>query len=615
MPFPVTVSAVTQSAEAPGKYGPFLIGSDRYEILVLPVLVDAPSNSYQSYFSVYKSSDGGTTWVEVFAGSRPQAGIGTIGPLATPYTCAQSQTDSTKILVFYVNSSSNFLGILEFDTSAGWNTGLSDSPWQLFTQFPFISAAHRAFDNTMLAVSTQGVFEDSSGETHFFPQAIVYDVAGDSWGTPFDLGYSDYASVIGWHQVPCGIALDSDGVAHVFSQQVTHAVQLSPKGIPTSIDFTAPWDCTSVDIALWGDGGGGGGASITQGGAGGAAGQLVTANVPVTPLSTLFAATVGTGGSAGAFNGADGGAGTGTSYLAQTATGGAGGITGGGSSGITGGGGGGDGSDTSFGAGTTGSPGVAYDGFNGGANGGQGGNPGPLGSGSGGTGGSYFDLPLSFADVGGGGQQPGGGGGGGASNGANGADGGAGGAGEASASYQPTQGSTYNSRLWQQAVNADNSLGTLAAIDDGEFPIQSFEDNVVLMPFDCAAGTGFVVITFSGAYNTVGNSKVEAMRGDNADPISFTGQLVNAGSVSIEPSPAIAVDSLGKVFCAYKKITSLPNANFVYRKDDGTGFGSEQSFGLYADPFCRVQIAAFSDTPELTFGTSGNAFAQWLAPT
>ena len=127
------------------------------------------------------------------------------------------------------------------------------------------------------------------------------------------------------------------------------------------------------------------------------------------------------------------------------------------------------------------------------------------------------------------------------------------------------------------------------------------------MPFDCVGGesedsppVGAIVISFSGANNTSGYDKVEVMQGEGTDPVTFSSQLITTGN-SQDSSPCIAIEGSGNVFCAYKKISGT--TTFVYREDSGSGFGSEQTFGAFNDPFGRIQVAAFGAAPEITFGT------------
>lgn len=628
MAFPVTVSTVTQSAEGPGKYGPYLVGTNRYEIL-LTLVLDSGSGFYQPYLSAYKSTDLGATWNEVAAGSRPAAGneVATIYQV-TPYTCCQSQTDPTKIFTIYVNPSSGQIGIIAFDaTGDTWGSPLSSSGVNLLLTPPiqsssgfiggngFIVAIHRSASNDVLLAFPQSNYTDASDEIHWYPQVVSYDVAGNAWGTPFDVSYNDYATVIGWTQVPCGFVLDSGGVAHLFTQQVTHTVPAAVQSI--SVGQTVPWYGGTADVDVWGGGGGGAGASDLWAGGGGGAGAYANGSVALTPLSTITG-TIGTGGPGGTYDSALGGAGsdgTGTSVLTVSAGGGAGapiaGVPGGnGGSGFVvtsdgGGGGGGGGTDNAYGSGGVGGDGIIYDGTPDDPNGGDGGTYGAgAAGGSGGAGGTY--NPVDFpSGGGGGGAQPGGGGGGGARAG----NGGDGGPGDCSITYTAVQGTVYNSRLWQQAINADNTLGTLSEISDGEFPIQSFECVLTLMPFDCAAGPSGVSIAFSGAYNTTGYSDIEVMSGANADPISFSGTSFSTGG-SVEPSPAVAIDSGGKTYCAYKQATSGAACTFLYR-DSGSSFGTSSSFGSFADSFCRLQVGAFGPIPEITFGVPTIAAAEF----
>lgn len=622
MSFPVTVSSVTQSAEAPGRYGPFLIGTNRYEILITPIETDIPDGFWTPFFSALKSTDAGATWNEVDSADRP-AGNETVGyGQPTPYCCCQSKTDPTKIFVFFTDPGSGQITTVIFDASVDlWGSILSDAPFSLLDGFPFIAADHREADNTVVFVFPQSTFTDASNETHIYPQAVIYDVASDTWGTPFDLGFTDYATVIGWHQVPCGVVVDSSGVTRVFMQQVTHAVPLGP--LTLRIGDTVPWYGGTAEVDVWGGGGGGTGAADADAGGGGGAAAFASGSVALTPLSVITG-SVGTGGAGGAWDPAGGATtagsdGTGSSVLGVTAAGGDGaptGGTGGGNGGqgfttttLPGGGGGGGGVDGPNGIGSAGGNGVIYDGTPGDPNGGTGGSPGPgIGGGGGGGGGTYDPTNLPGGE-GGGGAQPGGGGGGGAGSGG----GGGGGDGDYSITYFAVQGTVYPSRLWQQAILSDNSLGSLDEISDGEFPIQTFENQLVLMPFDSAAAAGKVAIAFSGAVATSGYTQVEVMSGSLADPISFSGTNFTTGG-SIEPSPAVAIDSTGKIYCLYKQATSSAACSYLFR-DSSTSFATANLMGTFDDPFCRLQAGVFSSIPEITFGTPSGSEASWIAPT
>lgn len=613
--FPVVVDLVTQSAEGPGKYGPFLYNGNRYEILVN--LVSDGSGNFNPFFAAYKSTDGGLTWAEVDGAHELAAGVNQPPGRSCPYACCQSQSALNVLSVVYLHPGSGSITIGAFDCATDtWIGLLSDSGITPFLNV-FLVAAHRPLSNTILIAYPGDSFTDASSETHDITTLAVYDVAGNAWGTPFDAGYTDYATVIGWHQVPCGLVIDSDGEAHLFMQQVTHGVPLgtfsaSPGGF-------VPWYCSSCFITCLGGGGGGGAVSPLQAGGGGGAGGFSSGTAAVTPLGSFPSAIIGLGGAGGIFGvGGDGANGGSTSCGGVSASGGAGGHmdgTPGGNGGHgwttgvdAGGGGGGGSSDDLWGSGGSGDDGIIYDGTDGHQNGGNGGAIAPLGQ-IGGEGGSYLRIYTPGA-AGGGTGTGGGGGGGGAYTGggalAGDGPGGAGGDGEVGISYTATQGTVYASRLWQQAIHADNSLGSLSHIVDGDFAMQNGDCLIVLMPFDCAVTSGKVAICFSGATNTTGYHNIEVMKGMNADPISFAGQVIASGNTTVDPSPALSWSSTGNLFLV-SKVVVLPGAGFIYRTDTGSGFGAPATIGLFADPFCRIQTACFLSTPEITFAVPTQA--------
>lgn len=624
MAFPVTVSSSRSSADAPGKYGPFFVGSNRYLILSY-----YDTGAFQGYLEAWKSTDGGSTW-NMVGGEGPATAQSEGFP--APYTAAQSTIDPTKIYAFTLDPGTFQVAPVLFDASTdSWGTYLAEpSPPPSFIQIGtgqlFIIACHRTSDNAFILALPGDIYTDASSEQHQIVSFAVYDVAANSWSSWADMGYTDYASVIGWHQVPCGIVLRSDGKISLFMQQITHSVPNSSTtgSVGDGASLSIPWYVDSLFVECWGGGGGGAGGNSatpvnTAPGGGGGSGQYATGTVAVTPNTTVGPASVGAGGASdtGTGSGGDGGA---TTFLGVSAGGGSGGTIpagGGGAhdggngyndSGGFGGGGGGGGSDNADGSGTDGSDGTIYTGPPGSINGGDGGFGGSmvsdygLGQGSGGSGGSWDPTAPGFAD-GGNGNQPGGGGGGG------GYDctvSGIGGDGQVNYTWTPVQGTVYRSRLWQQVINSDNSLGTLEEISDGEFAMQAYEMPVIPMPFDCVALAGSVAIAFSGAYATTEYANIEAGRGVNADPITFTLALYSSGNsgANVNPSPALS----GNGTTAYLSYTSTPGGTptFNYREDTGSGFGAPTSFGSFADEFTRVQAGA-GPGDEITFGTPTQA--------
>jgi hypothetical protein len=640
--FPVTVDLVTSSSEAPGKYGPFLVGTNRYEILIG---VQGPDEDdlYTPYLEAYKSTDLGNTWAAQDEAGQPIGGNQSENiALGCPYTVVQSSLNPADLFIVFVNGETNDISIYHFDCSTDtWDgsilsdSGISATPAVAAIQIPVFCAVFRP-DNTILIAYSGDTYTDGSGETHGIVTLVVYDVGTNSWGMPFDAGYEDYDSVIGWHQLPCGMVLDPAGNAHLFMQQITHLVPITPQiGGPGD---PAPWYAldAELNIECWGDGGGGAAAvNPSSAGGGGGAGDYASGTGACSG-GNFPSASIGPGGSGGIYGVTpDGGDGEGTSCGGVTAAGGVGapgdgsgdpgtGSADGGAGFVTtdvgGGGGGGGGGPTEFSDGTDGGDGTEFDGIDGDDNFGAGGNPGINGLGVGGAGGNY-DPGDTFGDSTGGGpgEQPGGGGGGGAISefppgppyvaGC----GGAGGQGQVLITYLAVQGSVYNSRLWQQAVDSGDALGTLEEISDGEFPVQAFENIVNLMPFDCAcASTGDVAICFSGCYNTTGYQNFEVMRGAANDPISFAAQVIPSGGTGlIDPSASVSYDSTGNLYVVYMQIGS--GVQFTSRTDTGSGFGSPQVYGSFPDSGCRIQSANFlgPPAPEITFGVPAPAFEFW----
>lgn len=611
MAFPVTVAADTNSCETPGKYGPFFRGSNRYLILAFQeVVADIP----HAYLKAYKSTDGGNTWSEVDGAGRPEILTSDITKPAK-YTCCQSTTDTEKIYALAFDPATQQPGIWLFDASTDlWGTllAVADSPiTSVDSANGFMCAEHRPGE--VVLAMPYAVVAGADSETHKYPGFVVFNEAGVTWSSWTVLEYVDYASSIGWHQVPCGITLDSDGGIRVFMQQVTHRVSRRRVSLTFSSSgfFDAPWYCTSVDVIATGPGGGGnppmGGSGVVGGGGGG--GGCSTGTEAVTPLSSN-AVTVGTGGASGdpgsgpstfgAVSGGEGGAGSsgagtgGGAGGSGTQPGGNGGDSG--AAGFTGGGGGGSGSAT-----TPGGDGETPSGI---ADGGAGG----TGQGAGGSGGN--GSPFTPPVTGQAGGFPGGGGGGHGvadidpDTGNTGADG------KVELSYLPVQGTVYDSRLWQQLINADNSLGTLEEITEGAFPIQPFEQPVLPMPLDCKAGTGFIALRFTGANGTT-YADIALGRGNNADPVAYAFTNVDGGNAGsgINVSPGIAVNG-ANVYTGYHAVPADPDASFRYR----VNAGGASSYGVFADAHSRVQAGFLSGIPEITFGTPTTATVDYNPP-
>lgn len=629
MAFPNTVFPA-QSPEMPSKYGPFYVGSVRYLFLYYI------GTDFDTHFIVRTSTDG-ATWTTAFDTTDFPL-VPSNGPF---YHCAQSTLDPTKIYIIQNNfASSGIVQVLVYDTVAATLTVLASPgfPPQLPGQALSFMVCYRPIDNSLVFCVLGDIYTDPSFEDHPIPSFAVYDIASDTWGAYTDLSFTDYPTVISWTTVLCGMVCGDDNVVHVFMQQITTGV---PDFVAFFTDgsgnFFAPWYAsTTGTFEAWGGGGGGGGGNGVSivphiPGGGGAAGEYILTSVPIIPIATNGPIVVGLGGApdSSLTKGDDGGA---TSFAGASAGGGEGGsATGTGGSGPgapggdgyddsggDGGGGGGGATSNSAGTGTAGADGVLYTGPPGMNNGGPGGEGGTIpidpgvGQGQGGAGGSWDPTDIGGA-VGGNAGQPGGGGGG---TGNEGLVAGAGGDGEYGLSIPGVQGTVYPSRLWQQAILVDNSLGTLSEISDGQFPMQPAPrpfTTPYAVPFDCVAYAGGIAITFSGVTATAGAGtatrydNIEVGRAANADPLSFDLQKFSSGNSGtfVSPWPALSADG-ATVYCSYVSYGSTVPV-FRYRTDVGAGFGPPSDWGPFNDGGTRLQGGVVASTNEVTFGTAGYA--------
>lgn len=578
MAFPITVDPLSLTPEQPAKNGPFRNGTDRYMINI------SDDGAGTQTLTAWKSTDNGDTWAEQDAGNGPNT-------YSQLYSCC---TGGGKIWCVYVDFSSADYDAVGFDPATDtW--GIPSAP----THPPSapvpvgIAAVYRTADASVaLILPGNRVGTDA---IHSIVSFNLFDTAGGTWGAWADLDYLDYVNPLGmltaWQQVPCGACLDSDGNIRVFMAQVADKGNTQPvvNGYSSDDTFTVPGDCISIDVEVWGAGGGGG--AVGPGGGGGGGGYSAVAGVPVLP-GDLIAITVGVGGAQGVdggdttCSGATGGGGKAGGSPGQ-ADGGAGGGNGGngGAAGVGGGGGGAAGS-------STGAGGNGGDGNNPPFGGGQGG-VGLPGAGAGGAGGNTAVPPVEGAD----GSGPGGGGGGsglgvtpGTGNGA---------AGGVIISYIPNLG-TQAGRLWQQMILPDNSLGTLDQLPY-TIPILDVGAVAIPVPFDCAAGTGFVAIAVTGV-STVGYDSIALGQGLNADPVVFAFTELSAGNAGsgLDSSPAVAVNILnGDVYLVYKSLIDPATVTFRYRKNSGAAV----DLGSFADPGCRIMAAIHSGVLQMAFGT------------
>jgi hypothetical protein len=590
--FPVTLDNIGQTAEAPGLYGPFLAGAALY------VINATTDNMLGPLLLALKSTDNGNTWVEVDPGNRPT-------PNDTKYTCCQSSLDPTKIYVIYVDPNTGKVTVQLFN--AGSNT------WGALLGAAFLggfdTAVYRPADNSIIVLSN-GLDTTPNGQ-HAIVSFAVFNILAGTFGAPIDLGFVDYADPTLWDQRACGAVLRSDGAISVFMQQATRLslpnVQVLDFTPGSSSPWQVPFDCPMIDLVeTYGAGGGGGGGGGADNGGGGGGGYRSAANVPTTPLANLpFVVGAGgaqnTDGADSSFNGGLLAAGGKKGIVTAGGAGGAGdnaGGKGGDGLGTAGGGGGGCGGPTGVG-----SPGTDSDGTNRGVGG-------PGGGGQAGAGGAGGQLLGTL--VNGVGGQPVGAGGGGASSdgGLNIGTGGAGNDGALRITYTPFTNS-HPSRMWQQTIKADNSLGALTEITEGTFPIGGGGD-AGLVPFDCKAGDGFVAIVFAWVTAT-GLTQMLVGKADNADVLAFTFQAVDIGATAgIDPEPALCIRPSGALHLCYVSAADLVNVNYKLRRDNGTGFGAAVAIGTFADAGCRLQTAFLVGFTMGAFGSPTKASVQFI---
>jgi hypothetical protein len=588
--FPVTLDSIGQTAEAPGLYGPFAVGTALY------VINTTEDNILGPLLLALKSTDNGDTWAEVDPGNRPI-------PSGTQYTCCQSSLDPTQIYVIYIDPNTGMVTVQLFN--AGSDT------WGAILGAAFLggfnTAVYRPADNSIVVLSNG--FDATPNGQHNIVSFAVFDILAGTFGAPADLGFVDYSDPTLWNQKACGAVLRSDGAISVFMQQATqrtiNGVQVLDFTPGSSSPWQVPFDCPMIDLVeTYGAGGGGGGGGGADNGGGGGGGYRSAPNVPVTPLANI-PFVVGAGalqnadGADSSFNAgllAEGGK---KGVVTAGGVGGAGdhaGGKGGDGLGTAGGGGGGCGGPTAVG-----SPGVDSDGTHGGAGGVGGGGQ----AGAGGVGGQVL-LGIRFN---GGPGSPVGAGGGGASSdgGLNIGTGGTGADGALRITYTPFTNS-HPSRMWQQTIKADNSLGALTEITEGTFPIDGGGE-AGLVPFDCKAGDGFVAIVFAWVTAT-GLTQMLVGKADNADVLAFTFQAVDIGaSAGIDPEPALCIRPSGALHLCYISAADLVNVNYKLRRDNGTGFGTAIPIGTFADAGCRLQTAFLFGFTMGAFGTPTQAFA------
>ena len=593
--FPVTLDNIGQTAEAPGLYGPFLVGTALY------VINSTIDNILGAFLLALKSTDNGNTWTELDPGNRPVPEVG--GDNTVQYTCCQSSADPTQIYVIYFDAGTGNVTVQLFDAGSDtWGAVLGSTVFGGFQ-----TAVYRPSDNSLVMLCS----DSSPDSQHSIAAFRVFDIVAGTFSARIDLNFIDYPNPTLWDQNTCGAALRSDGAISVFMQQATRRTILGVQVLDFTPGSSSPWqvpfDCPIIDLVeTYGAGGGGGGGGGADNGGGGGGGYRSAANVPTTPLANLpFVVGAGgaqnTDGADSSFNGGllavGGKKGVVTAGGAAGAGDNAGG-KGGDGLGTAGGGGGGCGGPTAVG-----SPGVDSDGTNGGAGGVGGGGQ----AGAGGEGGQVL-LGIRFN---GGPGSPVGAGGGGASSdgGLNIGTGGAGADGALRITYTPFTNS-HPSRMWQQTIKADNSLGALTEITEGTFPIDGGGE-AGLVPFDCKAGDGFVAIVFAWVTAT-GLTQMLVGKADNADVLVFAFQAVDIGATAgIDPEPALCIRPSGALHLCYVSADDLVNVNYKLRRDSGTGFGVAIPIGTFADAGCRLQTAFLVGFTMGAFGSPTKALTQF----
>lgn len=568
MAFPIVINPSRSAVESPGKFGPWFVGASIYELNI-----DYANNA----LAMMKSQDGGKTWNEQDTADRPPtSGIPACG--------CQNTTDATQLYVIYFDASLGGLAIVTYDAvSDTWGSPVGAAIGQ-----PGV-CCYRAADNTVVLAGAFANVTTFGTLGHFILAAMLFDVAAQTWGSPFNLDYLDFVDPTLWNMFPVGMAARTDGSLSVFFEQVTAASSTKPvtntmEGA-SSGTFITPGDCvifSEVDVV----GAGGGGASANGGTGGGGGGWSGGTGIAATPGASS-AYVIGAGGPPDMAGGS-------TVFLGLTAFGGLDGGSGGaGGAGSNAGGNGGSGNIGGGGGGAT--PG-SISGI--GANGQDATVFAPGGNGGGGA--------LDPSD-GGGGANGGGGGG----NGQNpGGLGGGGGDGVISYTYTPFTNS-HDGRLFHQAIHPDNSLGPLQEITEAEFPF----DNVIPFAFDCDAGDGFVAVVFSGVNGTT-NQSIMTGRAPDADTLAFSWQTLDSGNSGsqYDSAPAIAADG-AKTYLAYVSVPTLTDVNFKAALDVGSGFGVARSLGAFVDPGCRIQVGARSGKTGVTFGTPAPWVADYVVPT
>lgn len=640
MPFPITVDPDVSSSEQPGTYF-FNVGTARYQVLIHKEL-DVDGVDIGDYLTVFKSTAATRDdWTEQDSGNRiPVYGPGVLVSLPfTPYT---AKLVGTKIYAFYDDLATVQVAVQAFDTATDtWGAQLALAPltpnglpWGTASNqlvLPQMCGEYRALDNSIL-ISVPGATVNIDGVIdHALPCVIPYDVTGNSFGLWVTAGYQDYTNPVGfytdWDMVPCKITIKSNGVARLYSQQVAREGTTQQLTYTYSADdtFTVPNDCTLLDTVILRAAGGGGGGFIGSPGYGGGGGGIrIGTNIVVTPGGAM-PVVIGVKGVGDSATGV-GTAGTDTTFAGLTASGGSGGTTlapgvgGGGTfSGGTGGtpsaagGGGGEGADTA---------GNGVDGGNGALNvGGTGGFGGD--GGDGGKGGDNNGLRPDLVN-GDPGIAPGGAGGGCATIpaapppniGGDGADG------QLDIFYTPGR-IGQPGRVFQQQINTDNTMGTLAEMTECRFPVMLFPIQPNTIPFSAISTVnGKQVVVLTGTVAD-GRGNVTVGIGDDADPVVFSFASFTAGNSGseISPNPEVVEDASGNLYCVYISCSGITGAAaFLYRTASTTNgtFGAAATLGTISattvEQYSRIQLLFAGNALDMTFGTPSRGSVTFSSP-
>ena len=620
MPFPVTIDASVGGAEQPGKFSTFFNSPNRYQV---QFVLDAPDG--QALLAVFKSADSGNTWAEVDSAGR--VSVLFEGPGSTsPYTCCQV---GTAIYIVYLNPTF-ICTMTSFDMASDtWSVLSVDTPYPPFSPYPqsgeggFLlgqyACSYRASTGDILFVLAGDGITGLGAVPHSICCFNVFNIAGSAWnGSWTDLDYVDYADIATWDLIPCGMVTDpTSGRTTVFMQQVARTGP-GPAGTTSfSSAGTFTWDvpldapATAV-VERWGAGGGA--QSGTGGQRAGGAGAYNRTNAAAITAGGTETIVVGAGGATGS----DGGS---TTALGDTAAGGAHGTA------LAGGlGGAASGGDVAFAGGNGGSDGGTVNGGGGGGSGlnnaaggdGQDGQPGlnpprangGIGTGNGGNGGAVL-----ITDDGDPGQSPGGGGGGDTNVGPGasgvGADGGV------NISWIAVR-NTHDSRMYQQSIEADNSLGVITEITQGAASPRDQGSAPVPISFDAGQFNGTIFIAFTGA-NGTGSTDVAVGQGATANPVALSFQDFDSGNGGdgVDACPSVCAGTVA-IYCCYISGPTAGPVAFLYRADPGLGFGSPVSIGTLSLPdvreFGRLQSSVLGTLPEITFGTPTAAIIKFNAP-